>query len=270
MQITIPKSWNELTRAQLLQIADLFTRNLDRTAFKIKALLKLSGMQVAMRLPREESGIWYHELILAKRRFELSDLQLQSYIGQLDFLLEASQLTENRLPKLNGRIGPDKALANISWAEFETAEGYFGSFSKTKDEIQLDRLIATLYRKADRNNRADSSGFTGDRRETFNPHLVEKQAAHFKSLPMDKKYAVYLFYSGCRNNIVAQFGKVFSADSSGSGEPDPLCHINLVNAINNGDITKNGSIRKTALFEILIFLQKKAEDAEKMETELQH
>jgi hypothetical protein len=45
--------------------------------------------------------------------------------------------------------------------------------------------------------------------------------------------------------------------------PDPLRLANLVNAINSGDVTKNEAIRKTALYEILVFIQHSIQNQQK-------
>ena len=140
-------------------------------------------------------------------------------------------------------------------------------YIKTKEPEDLDLLVATLYRMRDRSMDESSIDFKGDIREPFNDHLVAARAKKLKNLDTIIKTGILLFYQGCRKFIMKQFPGVFKKGSGESGSPVPGM-LALVDALSGDDVTKTEEVRHSQLYDVLVRLQKGAEQFEKQKEEL--
>lgn len=107
--------------------------------------------------------------------------------------------------KAKGTIfhGPGSALLNTVYGEYLQALTAFIDYSRTGEEEQLDRMIATLYRPAKwfSGLRKYSDSFTEDRRRKFNPELTTHYTNKLKALAPEVKHAIYLFFASCQHFI---------------------------------------------------------------------
>ncbi len=98
--------------------------------------------------------------------------------------------------------GPGDALQDITFCEYRTAHSYFASYLSSKDEMDLCRMIAVLYRprKPFLFLRKLFPGFDGQQRIPFtsksNPILLEWRARRITKLPIAVRYSIFLFFSG--------------------------------------------------------------------------
>ena len=199
-EMEIPGQWNELDRAQLLTVARAFRMG----ATEVKG--RLAIFQALARIP------WWR-----LKKFA-TYVMVEGAFDATQFIAEKNDLTKQLIPKFRRWFrtwyGPCDSIGNMRMAEFSFAEFYFMKYSQGKDEADLDRLIACLYRPkkwfySTRRNAA------GDPRVPFNPNLVERGAQAVAKWPGEVKTAVLFFYEGCRNEKVAAFPKVFSGDGDG-------------------------------------------------------
>ncbi|MDO7849238.1 hypothetical protein Q5H92_22935 [Hymenobacter sp. M29] len=207
----VPSAWNELSRRQLLQITRLHGQGFasDRAlddAFR-RVILGVPG-----RLWARLNGV---------QRVELRHLVPVRFLREpADF----APLTEQLLPHLPylkwyqglgcRYFGPRENFRNLSFAEFIFADAFFLRYLQTNDETQLDRLVATLYRPQRAGYAPLAPDYAGDRREPFNENLLDARARHVARLEHHVKYAVMLWYRGCRKALETRFEYVFTGENN--------------------------------------------------------
>jgi hypothetical protein len=168
---------------------------------------------------------------------ELGPTDLYYCLDVLDYLFRESKLSVNLLPEIEGMKGPDSGLTNFTFGQyFGESEAYYQLVANNKSQDALDSLINTMY------------NYNGGHEN----NIV------LKKLPEPTKLAIFFFYQGCSNFIRFKFGMLFKT-VTGAGKADGLEFARLVNSLNGGDISKNGQIKDTNLYEALTFLQTKME-----------
>lgn len=194
-KIKVASAWDELSQKQLYIIADVLHSKTLLIEGKIRLAVALLGVKMRMFL-----------------RFTAS--QVHDILPITEFILEENKLTKNLISYLKVGsqrfYGPANLLANITIEEFGFADTFYTRYKESKKEEWLCRLFAALYRpqKADYDPKSDS--YKGDIREDFNRHLVFNRARRFAKLKDNRKYAIFLFYEGCRKEIIQKHPHVFS------------------------------------------------------------
>ncbi len=205
----VPAAWNELSRQQLLRVTRLHCQPFatDRA---------LDDAFRAVLLPARQ---WAR--LNAVQRVELRRLVPVRFLRDPT---ECAPLTEQRLPWLTRPFrhdplqrryhGPRANFRNLRFAEFMFADTYFLRYLQTGDEAQLNRLVAVLYRPQRAGYAPHAPAYGGDRREEFNENLLDARARRLASVPHHAKYAVLLWYRGCRRALESRFEYVFSDDNN--------------------------------------------------------
>jgi hypothetical protein len=206
----VPTAWNELTEAQLLRITRLHGQQFasDRA---LDDAFRLVLLDVPARLWNRLTPV---------QRVELRRLVPVRFLREPT---EHAPLTEQLLPKLpylkwyqglGARLyGPRANFRNLRFAEFIFADTFYQRYLQTQDETQLDRLVATLYRCQRIGYNPDSPTYGGDRREDFNENLLDARTRSVAKLAHHVKYAVLLWYRGCRQQLETRFEYVFTSDN---------------------------------------------------------
>lgn len=109
----------------------------------------------------------------------------------------------NFIPKIKNMYGPMDALQNISILEYIHAIDHLYQYSKSKDESDLNRMIAVLWRPKQKFIRIRKffNIWNGDIRVEYNDLLVEDRSKYFEKIPSFIKLACYMFMIECDNFI---------------------------------------------------------------------
>jgi hypothetical protein len=236
----IATSWNELTRRQLLQVAQSHGRQFPSVVAQRRDLLR-----ILLQVPGYLFG----------RLNAVQHVQLNQYTRFLREPTEYAPLTAQLLPTLRCWLrtyhGPRENFRNLLFSEFIFADAFFLRYLQTNDEAQLDQLVAVLYRPQRADYNPTSPAYGGDRREDFNEHLLPRRARRLRHLPHHVKYAVLLWYRGCRHALTTRFEYVFSgennAKAAASGWADVLHQ--LADGVHHIDATERQPL-KTVLREM--------------------
>lgn len=204
----VAATWDELSRRQLdLLLPILYGSYPDANQQRIEALEVVLGVSRPLLL-------------------RLTDVELVQAFWLTDFLLvEPMTLTRQLLPDVTpARLlptyyGPAAELANVSFLEFAFADAYFVAYANSQEVQWLDQLVATLYRPGRRMAKGLAAG---DRRQPFNEHLIEAQAARLARLPRLTRLAILTWYHGCRRALEQRYPLVFTAagEQQDKGHPD--------------------------------------------------
>lgn len=283
----LPSNWNELTKNQLIRLAQLSFEQLSPSDFKTKLVIYILDFEIVKFREQVVDGetCFYFRDKKHKAIYLFSATDIAFIANKLDFLFKVktektptgekelwlldTKLTKNIISnirvKLNTLYGPADGLSNILFQEWIHTETYYIDFCKTNDFTLLDKLIAVLYRPEVGNFDNDDVQYTGDRRDSFNDFLIDKRAAIISQLPQSIKYSLFLFYTGCRNHIHQMFKEVFSGSVSGEEQNTFKNMMIIVNSLANNDVTKNEKIRKTYLYEVMFALQQICINNKKLE-----
>jgi hypothetical protein len=218
----IPSKWNELSKADLLEICRIQLLDLDES-YKRLMILK-------------------HFIGLAYTEIETLDpLALPEILELFNYLFKESHLTINHIGNIAEMLSPEPGLTTFTFEQyFNQSEAYYylvlkGSETKSNSDFSelsdLDMLINTLY--------------------NYNGPKENHKA--IVSIPEAEKLAIFYFYQGCTAFIKYKFHAVFK--SAESKAPDGLEFVRLVNSMNDGDISRNEKIKSTNLYEALTYLQ---------------
>lgn len=138
LNLTIPKSWQELSDKQLRYVFRLLNASFTLTQIKTLCLLQWGGMKVL----RREGGIF---IIRYKRKlFSISALQITEAIQSLEWLGDFPQY-----PVRLSRIGfhrPVRAdFQNVSFEDFLTLDNLYQGYLQTQNNELLQDMAVILY-----------------------------------------------------------------------------------------------------------------------------
>ncbi len=266
IDISTPKRWDDLTRAQVLFVCRLFRKQRLENEFVTMAALRICGLKIRGMHIIEGSKVFrfrYHRTIIY-----LNVAIVNSIKEKLRFLTGQSRLTINLFQYfrvgMTKYYGPESKLFNVSFDEFRSAENSYLAYNNTRDIQYLNRLVAILYRPKSGNYNPKSIDYNGDIREPFNDYLVKYRVKKIKRIPLEKKLAVHLFFTGCVAFMRDEFDLVFE-----EGEGDGTSRSRLYSALMLETYLKNGKvsdekITSVNIYKIFAYMQAEREKAEKI------
>lgn len=239
--LLIPDGPEEITGRQFIYIAGLLHSGDTRLLISIKALRVLARKTILQWL------------------FIPAEIKLKC-LSHIQWIFENFFVTKQLVPSYRGYFGPKSNLDNMVLSEFHFAEQYYAEIKKD-DYTSLNHLIAVLYRlpKKKYNFKLD---IDGDAREEFNSNIVDFHARKIKRWPMAVKFAILMYYDGCRSKLADDNSKIFSGESSGTG----LGMYTIMRGIAGpkfGDLEK---VEKMYLHTALLELNLMMEEEERLET----
>jgi len=195
---SLPGSWNELTRDQLIYVCSLFSHNMKLPEFKLKILFRFLGIK--------------------KKLFKKIDPQDVLFLSEtFDFLQQEVTLTRALIKSIRlGRFpwtcyrGPQDGMSDCTFGEFTKAQVRFEEYARTQDPQKLSELTAILFRRKKafwwiRRHFGEST----DARERFIDRTLEARTKRFRHVDHDIKAAVLLFFSGVQASLTTQFPNVY-------------------------------------------------------------
>jgi len=229
INVEFPSCWEELTNDQFAFVMQewltLMDGKINEDEFRVIILYHLLGIKRSpfqgwkdRRLSKQQledkfANIWQlTELLNWLIRIEIVD---GVKVGMLNY----TGVT-NRIPRIDGEWamleGPDDCLLNITFAEYRAAWNHFEAYSRDHKHIDLDHLVAILYRpvRANFEELKHKPDFDGQNREPFNPYITSHYAELVKDLPYWIKFAIYLWFGNCdrflKEEELEVFGKPLS------------------------------------------------------------
>lgn len=213
IKVEFPSSWEEMSDDQFACVVQNWLKLMDgkinQDEFRIIVLYHFLGIKRGpfqewkdKRLGRQQledkfANVWQlTELLSWLIRIEQTD---DGPVGFLDY-----HEIKNRLPELENDggvkiLGPADGLLDVTFGEYRRGWAHFEAYTKNRKHIDLDRLVASLYRpvRENFNELRVHPDFDGNKREPFNPHLTDHYAELLKSVPFWKKYIIYVWFGNC-------------------------------------------------------------------------
>ncbi len=256
----VPSAWNELSREQLLRITRLHGQKFASD----------QALDDAFRSVLLGKGARLWARLNAVQRVELRRLVPVRFLREPQDYAPLTEQLQPYLPYLKWwqglgaqLFGPRSNFRNLSFAEFIFADAYFLRYLQTNDRTQLDRLVATLYRPTRAGYAPHSPSYGGDRREDFNENLLDDRTRQVAKLEYHVKYAVLLWYRGCRKALESRFEYVFSGENNAKGAAGGWADVlhELAGGVVNIDTTA-GQLLPTVLREMNRVLRQAEQRAE--------
>lgn len=275
--IEFPSEWNELTADQLKAIAVLLHSQERMPDFRVKAVHAMIGSknelfrQYGLILKAQDKAIKQANLVAMRywqaRRDALNEA-IYSISETLRFTFEKITLTKQLLPRVKGFFAPSTGFGNVSFVEFANAETAYKSWANTSEDVYLNRLIAVLYRPNLRFWRIRSFfSIDFDPRRPYTDAMAAAMLSKVARWPMDVKYSILAWFSGCYNYIIEKYPHVFR---EGEGEGDGFGWAGTITQLAG---TKFGDVEATAsenLHTILRHLEIEMRNYERQKKEMEN
>jgi len=271
----IPENWREMTPIQIKKLCKLLSTNPDEKTLRIMLLMVFSNLFFSKRnftTIDNEINHWYYSRKTGN--FLLPNYVVEWAVKSFDWLFKnhdglfyiESKMHVNNLPILFTRFcrklhGPESALFNITWLEFERLEVNYDRL-KT-DEKAMDNLIGILYRPMKPKPKRKPGV---DPRVDYNDHDLAKYARTAKWLRPWQKIYIKLFYEGCRAFIIEKHPNAFGKDGSTTEPGTSLTQqfASLTNALANNNPLNAAPMRQTRLWDILPAMEATAKTAKEL------
>lgn len=163
--------------------------------------------------------------------------------------------------------GPDDKLKNLVFEEFMYAESMLDAYRRFKKQTYLDQFIAILYRP-----KGGNKDRTGDIREPFNKHSVDRRALAVASLDEATKFAVELNYLGCKARFPALYKSLFSEvnpDQNAGPARGSFSWLDVAHRIAEHRPSEIETLKRQNLHEVLASLNLKVKDNEALKAEIE-
>ena len=243
---TIPTSWDELSRKQLLGVISILYND-----YEVNEALLLLLKRIA--------NIGWLRYLLTPMGDKIEFFYLCT------FLYNETGTTKNIIKEHKGFIGPADDFNNITGDEFIFSEDFYFAFvnSKHADDKALNELVAILYRpgKKNYNHKMDPDG---DGRQAFNQNISSYYARTIiKKWKRPVRLAIFHWYQACRENMIKGNPKIFIGKK---GEPAKYGLLSVMRTIAesgiHGDFEK---VQKMYVKMWMMELNEKIAEADRME-----
>ncbi|MDO4309940.1 MAG: hypothetical protein Q4C43_04350 [Prevotella sp.] len=237
VNLTAPRSWRELTSAQLRYTLWLLATFDNHTVVKTYMFCRFTGVHV---VSRDRFG-WKCYVRTSWWRchyFTMQAWQVESFLTQLGFV-DSYEDMGVRLEDVCGLHAVDTLLHGVVFVDYLNAEKYYQAYMLRHDDRFLKKLALILYRRR-------------------NGHL-----AHRIRLDRAEALGVVLWFSYVKAEMSRAFPHFFRrVDAGTAGDYDMLETMNTqIRALTDGDVTKEQTVLNIDCWRALTELDQKAREA---------
>ncbi len=293
LTVEIPAHWDEMKDSQIsycLQAVLMAGAGLiSPQQAKVRCFYHLAGIERDWKTEVWERSMPQEMVDEKNANIYLLSEQLMGFLFRQegDTLAINYDTIMNHFPIVNisGTIlyGPDHMLADLTFGEFRAAVEEMNEYFDSREEHQLSRMLACLYRpeRKDYERVKTAEDFDGQRRQPFNRALIEDNALLLDKAPAVFRQGVLLWFTYTidfiqRNDLVlggrqVNFGRLFPraksedtpAKQRGSGWTGVVYQIAKEGIF--------GTIRETdqaGLFDILLYMHDQDVENEKLKRKM--
>lgn len=232
IDLSIPKSWQELPDKELRFVFRLLSGNYSITQVKTMCLLRWAKMKVL----RQEGAIFI--MRLGKQVFPISALQITEAITNMNWLGDFPSY-----PVRLSRIGFHRAVRadfqNVSFEDFLTLDNLYQGYLQTQKKELLHDMAVILYQ------------------------------SRFIRLSNEEATSIFYWFTSLKRYFAGLFTHFFG--TAGDGDASSLSFKQLqdnmntqIRALTGGDITKERDVLSMDCWRALTELDAKAKDYEEL------
>lgn len=241
--------WDKLTEKQLLIIARLMAQPKYEKSLVTKAFLAINGMRVKKGyvITKTDDHVYksYKFQKNGKRIFLISANIFASMVKKFDWLDE--DITLFRCLSRIGRFkASDYRLFDTTLEQFLFADNLYNAFLSTGRYSFLRQLTAVYYHR---------------QKEKYDSSKIARRSRRFLFTKRVNIYATYLWFTGIKRWIMDRYPYIFNQSGSGEVTSPDQSILEILSALNQGDITRNTQILKSHIHEALHQLNIMAENS---------
>jgi len=255
INLQAPENWNELTLPQLRTLCRLIASGIDPTYRRQLVFMRWTGIRALPWSKTTSDGARAYLYRKGRRLFWMTVDTYRVFLQRIDFCGQRSELSNQLLPHVRSLhrklYGPGRKLYNLNYDEFIHSEAAYNRYLQHPTDLHhLNALCAVLYRPGNGIN-PKASNFTGDRREPFNDYVYMQRASWFNKVALWKRIAIFLYYSGSREALYEAHEALRENVTIGDDfRSDIEKHRELVNTLNQGDVTKTQAVYHSSLWDV--------------------
>lgn len=241
--VEIPSGWHEINKRNLFYLAERFPL-VPTYGFSLYVFFHFLNLPSNIRLQwaiarnlilsKKLNRSWKNDATIEFGEENIFEQEIIKEVNRLDnfnWLFEIGSIEKCLMDKFSFRFtkyyGSQERLCNVTAYEFYHSELFLLAFMEQKDEMMLNRLIATIWREK-------GIETPNDIRISFNEFSLEKRAIKFSKLPKKIKIACLLNYIGMRNCFInSTNAKVIFDKSNTSGTSTQNWHTILMRLAEN-------------------------------------
>lgn len=246
LNITLPRSWRELTPAQVSRVAYYLALGIEEA----ECLVRL-GVEFADLKPRGSRVTDHGDIVYCYYHRTAGNVLLTA--EQVAVIAEAMRWVTGEpepmaAPLLDGLPAPDDQLYGLTFEQFVTADAACTAYVRTKNPEALRMMCAAFYPKSGK----------------FDQDKVEAEARRISYLPAWQLEAVVLWFIGAKKLLMQKYPALYA----GAGEDGPSASggevlLGLLSSLNEGRVVDNEKIKATELHEVFYELNRRIREAEK-------
>lgn len=240
VNLTIPRSWGELTAKQLLFVSALFLEGLTREAFLVKAFMFLAGLKIVPWREGERANPVYMFSREGETSFPMTLGEILDFSKDCEFLLKERD-SFSPLSRMGRREARDVMMYDACFGEFIAAMVYYNQCSDIhENKMFMHKLCAVMYPL-----------------KPWDPDNIRFE--DFESLPLEECYTVLMWFGFVLNKVAEECPNLFN-ERSGDSEPVNLrdnIHA-MFNLVTGGDITKEKDVNNVDMWRVLYDMEDKA------------
>ena len=227
--ITVPKSWSELTDEQLRYVYTLLAMGWMDDTLQTYCLMRWAGLEVERK---RTARYW-----LVRHEGKLLQIDLDNLADSIEAMawLGEAPDTPVRISTVDGHEAVDAQLHGLSFGDYIRLENYYQGYLMGKSEKAVAAMAEILY--------------PGIESEKMEPYLV---------------YAI-IHWMVSLKKLFAQLWPDFfrPASSSADGTPPDMRAVMVaeIRALTGGDVTKNSTVIAADTWDALTELNEKAREA---------
>ena len=232
IDLSIPKSWQELPDKELRYVFRLLNGSFTITQVKARCLLRWAGMRVL----RQEGALFV--IRYKKQVFAISALQITEAISNLEWLGDFPSY-----PVRLSRIGFHRAvradLQNVTFEDFLTLDNLYQGYLQTQKADLLHDMALILYQ------------------------------ARFIRLSKEEATSIFYWFTSVKRYLASLFTHFFSTASDGEAFSPSYKQLQdnvntQIRALTGGDITKEREVLQMDCWRALTELDAKAKDYDEL------
>ncbi len=232
IDLSIPKSWQELPDKELRYVFRLLNGSFTITQVKARCLLRWAGMRVL----RQEGALFV--VRYKKQVFPISALQITEAISNLEWLGDFPSY-----PVRLSRIGFHRAvradLQNVTFEDFLTLDNLYQGYLQTQKADLLHDMALILYQ------------------------------ARFIRLTKEEATCIFYWFTSVKRYFASLFTNFFSSATDGEAFYPSYKQLQdnvntQIRALTGGDITKEREVLRMDCWRALTELDAKAKDYDEL------
>lgn len=247
VELTVPRSYAELTENQLRYIAILQLAGSTAEDICVKCFIRFSGIRAVGKI----GNVYFFAKKEMRRLFTMNLEEVMFFARKMEWI------TKNHIgiqPVKCGKYKPvDKWLRDTTFIQYVDAENYYQAYIHTKNVDFLYKMMAVLYQPAAR----------------YNDLKVNALSRYFKRRGEVEKQLALMWMVGIKSYFSKKFTYLFAREAG--GEDDETTFPDMAEIINNqlriltsGDITKRMQVLEANTIDALSELNEKCREYEQL------